>query len=178
MVRHRDLAKRDEDGDLRTDGTLRDVLNTSSGYRIGPSEIAVLIALREIPVRHHLPVYLFFVASGFFPVLEKKHRVAFRPGRHLPDFTDRNFSTRLFDAGHAVSGIRPPDRPGLGRPQRMRVADDVIDLGLAEHLVDGDSERLAAPFEYRLATDSPALMMERRESSYRFFGCGPSSSSS
>src|SRR5207302_1558572 len=77
------------------------------------------------------------------------HRTVRDPGRHFPDLTGRYFVARFVDAGHAVSRIGPTDRPGLGRPQGLRIADDVVDLGLAEHLVDGDPERLAAPFEYR-----------------------------
>ena len=48
-------------------------------------------------------------------------------------------------------GIRPPHRSGLRRPQRLRVADDVVHLGLAEHLVDRHAERVARPFEHRRA---------------------------
>jgi len=79
--------------------------------------------------------------------------------------TDRNFVARFVDAGHAVSGIRPTDRPGLGRPQRVRISDDVIDLGLPEHLVDGDPSALRLHSNTVSPTDSPALMMERSESS-------------
>ena len=51
----------------------------------------------------------------------------------------------------AVARIRASHRARLRRPQRVRVADDVVHLGLAEHLVDRDAERVARPFEHRRA---------------------------
>ena len=47
-----------------------------------------------------------------------------------------------------MSGIRPPHRSRFRRPQHVRVADDVVHLGLPEHLVDRHAERVARPFEH------------------------------
>jgi hypothetical protein len=47
--------------------------------------------------------------------------------------------------------IRAAHRSGSRRPQRLRVADDVVHLGLAEHLVDRDAEGVARPVEHRCA---------------------------
>src|SRR5207245_1034228 len=113
-------------------------------------EIAVPIALRKIPGAAPFAGVFPSGRLGIPPVFEKEHRIVLVPGGHLSSLTGRDFVAALVDAGHAVSGVRPADRPGLGRPQGMRISDDVVDLGLAEHLVDGNPERLAAPLEYRL----------------------------
>jgi len=42
-------------------------------------------------VRHHPPMIFLRVASGFFPVLEKRNRVAFRQDRHLSGCAHRDF---------------------------------------------------------------------------------------
>jgi enoyl-CoA hydratase/carnithine racemase len=44
-----------------------------------------------------------------------------------------------------------PGRPASRRAGRTAVADDVVDLGLAEHLVDRHAQLLAAPGEHRVA---------------------------
>ena len=51
---------------------------------------------------------------------------------------------------HSMPGIRPPHAAGTRWPLLIRVADDVIHLRLAEHFVDRDAKRIAAPIEYRL----------------------------
>ena len=48
-------------------------------------------------------------------------------------------------------GIRPPHAAGACGPFLMRVADDVIHLGLAEHFIDRDAKRVATPIEHRFA---------------------------
>ena len=48
-----------------------------------------------------------------------------------------------------MSRIRATHRPGLRRPERMRVADDIVHLGLAEHFIDRHAERILRPREHR-----------------------------
>ena len=57
----------------------------------------------------------------------------------------------VVDHRNAVARIGPPHAARDRRPLFVRVADDVVDLGLTEHLVDGDAERVAAPVEHRVA---------------------------
>ena len=57
----------------------------------------------------------------------------------------------VVDDRDAMARIRPAHRARLRRPQRVRVADDVVHLGLAEHLVDRDAERVLRPREHRRA---------------------------
>ena len=59
----------------------------------------------------------------------------------------RAFAAVVVDHGDAVPGIRPAHAAGARRPARGAVADDVVDLGLAEHLVRHDAEPVAAPGE-------------------------------
>ncbi len=63
----------------------------------------------------------------------------------------RDLCARVIDDADAVSRIRASHRPRLGRPERAAIADDVVDLGLAEHLVDGHAEPILRPLEDRLA---------------------------
>ena len=57
----------------------------------------------------------------------------------------------VVDHGHAMSGIGPAHAARSRRPLQVRVADDVVHLGLSEHLVDGQAQRFAAPGEHRRA---------------------------
>src|ERR1043165_9111577 len=82
------------------------------------------------------------VAGGLrvLPVLEEKHRVVRAVDRDFAELAALHFRPALVDHRDPVPGIRPADRAGLHRPGGLAVADDVVDLGLAEHLVDGDAE--------------------------------------
>ncbi|TAN51940.1 MAG: hypothetical protein EPN19_11665, partial [Betaproteobacteria bacterium] len=90
---------------------------------------------------------------GIVPVAEKEHRVvaalAAPVDRDLAQFAARHFLARRVHDRDAVPRIGAPDRPGLHRPRRLAVADDVIDFRLAEHLVDRHAELLARPVDHR-----------------------------
>src|SRR6185369_16835175 len=115
-------------------------------------EVAVVVALALVagagPVADEL------VARGLriLPVFEEEHRVALiaeaAVHRDLAQLAGRELLAFLVDDGHPVPGIGPADRAGLHRPGRLAVADDVIDLGLAEHLVDGDPELLPRSLDH------------------------------
>src|SRR6185436_5753540 len=118
-------------------------------------EIAVVVALALVagagPVADEL------VARGLriLPVLEEEHGIALvakvAMHRDLAQLAARQLLAFAVDDRHPVPGVRPADRAGLHRPGRLAVADDVIDLGLAEHLVDRDPELGARPFDHRRA---------------------------
>ncbi len=57
----------------------------------------------------------------------------------------------VIDDGHSMARVWAPHAAGARGPFLMRVADDVIHLGLAEHFIDRDAKRVATPIEYRLA---------------------------
>ena len=68
--------------------------------------------------------------------------------RHFADGARRQHVAVVVDHRHAVPRIGTPHAAGSRGPPELRVADDVVHLGLAEHLVDRDAERLAAPGEH------------------------------
>ena len=67
-------------------------------------------------------------------------------GRATPAFV-----AVVVDDRDAMARIRPPHAAGARRPANGAVADDVVDLGLAEHLVRDHAERVAAPGEHGVA---------------------------
>src|SRR6185295_17432781 len=87
------------------------------------------------------------------PVLEEEHRILHAvAGAVHGDFAElaaRTLVAGLVDDRNAMPRIRPADGAGLHRPGRLAVADHVVDLGLAEHLVDGHSQLRARPFDHR-----------------------------
>ena len=66
-----------------------------------------------------------------------------------PGSPTRHRRARVVDDRDAVARVGPAHRARFRRPQRVRVADDVVHLGLAEHLVDRRAERLLRPREHR-----------------------------
>src|SRR5207237_5053783 len=87
------------------------------------------------------------------PALEEETRIrlsiAVPVDRDFAELAGRELVALLVDHRHAVTGIRPANRAGLHRPCRLAVAHHVVDLRLAEHLVDGHAELLAGPVDER-----------------------------
>ena len=71
--------------------------------------------------------------------------------RHVAGFAHRAFLAGLIDHRDAVPRIAHAHAAGLGRPDTGAVADDVIDLGLAKHFVDGDAQLFLAVGKHRIA---------------------------
>ncbi len=101
--------------DLRGTDAVARTLEHVIGAALVP-EIAVRVALREVPGAAPFAGVFLFRRLRILPVSEKEHRIVFVPRRHLSELADRDLAARVVNAGHPVSGIRPADRPGLGRP--------------------------------------------------------------
>mmetsp|Transcript_53761 Transcript_53761/g.126787 ORF Transcript_53761/g.126787 Transcript_53761/m.126787 type:complete len:404 (-) Transcript_53761:79-1290(-) len=70
---------------------------------------------------------------------------------HLADLTRRAFAALVVDHRHKMARVGAAHAARPRRPQGLAVADDVVHLGLAEHLVDRHAQRIAAPGEHRVA---------------------------
>src|SRR6185369_9534802 len=97
---------------------------------------------------------LFARRPGILPILNEENRVrravnVSAADGDLAELAARLFVPLLVDDPHAMPGIRPADRAGFHRPRGLAVADDVVDLGLAENLVDRDAELAARPIDHR-----------------------------
>ncbi len=105
------------------------------------------------PVRHQSPVNFRRVPSGL-PAYSRKNTGSGVPSgaiavhRDVARLAGGHLAAVLVDERDAVPRVGSPHRAGLRRPERVRVADDVVHLGLAEHLVHRDAERLARPLEH------------------------------
>ncbi len=117
-------------------------------------EIAVGVDGRD--VSGAAPVARVFSARAFgvVEVFEEKHRVRRAVGRdavnrHFARFALRHGVAVVVDHRDAMPGIGPAHRSRLRRPLRVRIADDVVHLGLAEHLVDRDAQRFLRPRKHR-----------------------------
>jgi hypothetical protein len=64
--------------------------------------------------------------------------------RHVAGRASRTLGAAVVDHRDAMPRIRPPHAPGPRGPEARAIADDVVDLGLPEHLVDRDAELVAA----------------------------------
>ncbi len=107
-------------------------------------------------------------ARGFVvaPVAEEEHGVGMAVDvaamhGHLAGRAARALAPVVVDHGDAVARVGAAHAAGARGPTGQRsaiaagrdaaVADDVVDFGLAEHLVDRDAQRVAAPVEDRVA---------------------------
>ena len=119
-------------------------------------EVAVVVCQGEIAGAAPIAGELFRRALRVLEVLEEENRVgrAVRScpmHRHFAQFANSRFLAVVGDDAYAVPRIRAAHGPGLRRPKRVRVADDVVHLGLAEHFIDRHAERILCPCEYRRA---------------------------
>ena len=120
-------------------------------------EVAVVVARGDVAGAAPVAGVLAARAFGIAEVLEEEHRVGRAVGRDAggprPRRARRAASSLPSSSITAMRwpGIGAAHRARLRRPQRVRVADDVVHLGLAEHLVDRDAERVARPLEHRRA---------------------------
>ena len=96
------------------------------------------------------------------PVAQEEHRVGVAVDvapvhGHLAHGATGCLGTGFVKHGHTVARVGAAHAAGLGRPGDMpaalrvdigrAIAHHVVDLGLAEHLVDAHTELLAAPME-------------------------------
>ncbi len=119
-------------------------------------EVAVCIAFGE--VTGSAPVAGEFAVGGgnVLPVAQKEDRVGITVhveavDRHIAGHAHRAFAAFVIDHRHPVAGVGLAHAAGPGWPHCRAVAHDVVDLGLAEHLVDRDAELLAAVVKHRVA---------------------------
>ena len=75
--------------------------------------------------------------------------------RDLACLARRYFLSRVVDDGDSMAGIRPAHAAGTSGPLLVRVADDVIHFGLAEHFIDCHAKRIATPVEHCLPDSLP-----------------------
>src|SRR5207302_11426434 len=114
-------------------------------------EVAVLfhfsLVARDGPVADE------FLPGRFriFPVFKEKYWVMVFLHGDLAELSPGEFQPLVIDDGDPMPRVRPADRSGLHRPRRLAVADHVVDLGLAEHLVDRDAELRLGPLDHRRA---------------------------
>ncbi len=80
------------------------------------------------------------------PVAEKHDRVV-APGGQLALLVVRHHPAVGIDHVDPVTRVGLAHRARLRRHDRRAVADDVIELGLSPHLVDGETERIAPPVD-------------------------------
>ena len=100
------------------------------------------------------------------PVAEKEHRVALAVHvepvqRHVTGHAARAFLATVVEHRHTVPWVRPAHAAGARWPTRLAfpagidiraaIADDVVDLGLAEHFVHGHAELVAAIGKHSVA---------------------------
>jgi hypothetical protein len=114
-------------------------------------EVAVLIHAALVPGAAPVADELLARGVRILPVLEEKHRIIVLLYRYFAQFPARYLRALFIHDRDLVAGIRPADRAGLHRPRGLAVADHVVDLGLAEHLVDRHAELLARPLDHRHA---------------------------
>jgi len=117
-------------------------------------QITVLVAHRD--VAGAAPVAAVFLSRrvGIAEIFDKEDRIrrTVRRGavdRDVARLALRHLVAVFVEERDPMARIRPAHRPRLRRPERVRVADDVVHLGLPEHLVDRHAERVARPFEHR-----------------------------
>src|SRR5262245_6162996 len=119
-------------------------------------EITVSVAPREIAGAAPRAGVLFARGLIVLPITEEEHCVGIAVNigavhGDLPDRAGVRLAAVVVEDRDFVPRVCPADRARLGWPQRVRIPDDIIDLGLAEHLVDRHADVLCAPFEYGFA---------------------------
>ena len=136
-------------------------------------EIAVLVAhgqvTRAAPVARELALR----RSWVFPVAQKENWIWLAVlvesvQSHIPRHTDRTLVAVFVDHRHAVAWVAFTHAPRLGRPTGVvamgdrclssatrpfhrAIAHDVVDFGLAKHLVDRHAQLLLAISKYGIA---------------------------
>ena len=90
------------------------------------------------------------------PIAQKENRVGLAMHvqavqGHVAGLAHRTFLARVVNYRHPVAGVAHAHAAGFGRPEGAGVAHDVVDLGLAKHLVHGDAELLLAIAKHRVA---------------------------
>src|SRR5204862_7597808 len=86
------------------------------------------------------------------PVAEEEDRIALAVNvapvqGDVARRSPRALPALVVDHGDAVARVRSPHAARVRRPAHGAVADDVVNLGLAEHLVRDGAERVSTPGE-------------------------------
>ena len=125
---------------------------------VGPAlvpEVAFGVAHRQ--VAGAAPVTGVLGTGGLLvlPVAQKENRVRLAVGakavqRHVTGHAHLAFLAVLVNHCHAVAGVAHAHAAGFGGPQRIAVAHDVVDLGLAKHLVGLDAQLLLTVAKHRV----------------------------